>query len=203
MTSSRALGLVLAVLLSGCGTILGYGGDREVRVITNPPGAELLVDGMPRGDRSPCVVHLDPAEEHRIDGRLEDLRGGTQIKRSSSSGLVILDIIFTLGLGIAIDWSTGALYDFPETVTVNLGRARPPEPPLAAQYPPPPALMPHQDPLVPAAAAAPAPAPKRAAPQGGEMRQTNLLEAAPCAICGEAVARGATCRSCGQPGDGR
>lgn len=200
MTSSRGLGLLLVVLLSGCGTILGYGGDREVRVITNPAGAELLVDGMPAAERAPSVVLLDPAEEHRVDAKLDDLRGGTQVKRSSSTGLVILDIVFTLGLGIWVDWTTGALYDFPETVVVNLGRATPKEPPLAAQYPPPPALMPHTDPLVPVAR--PAPAPKRApeVEAGGETRQTNLLQAAPCEICGEAVAHGATaCASCGQP----
>lgn len=202
-------GLVLAcaawiAIAPGCGTIFMLGSDREVQVITNPAGAALAVDSIPSGVTSPGVVLLDPAREHRIDGRLDDLRGGTQITRSTRTGIVVLDIVFTLGLGLWIDWLTGAMYHFPDRVVVNLGRAyAPEEPPIAAQYPPPPALMPHADPIAPARP--PAPPAKRAGVEGGEggeeTRTTDLrrADAGPCEICGELVARGQACPGCGQP----
>ncbi len=204
----KALVLACAAWLAvapGCGTIFMLGSDREVEVITNPPGAALAVDSIPAGASSPGVVRLDPAREHRIDAQLEDMRGGTQIKRSTRTGIVILDIVFTLGLGLWIDWLTGAMYHFPDSVVVNLGRSYPrEEPPLAAQYPPPPALMPHDDPIAPARPRAPAPAPKGAVTQGGESRTVDLrrADAASCEICGEAIARGEPCPQCGQPAEG-
>lgn len=199
MSITRGLAPLLCavVLISGCGTIVGLSGPHEVKVHTNPPGAEVFVDGIATGLRSPATVLVDPGEEHRVDARLDDLHGGSHIKRSASVGVIICDVLFTLGIGISIDWSTGGLYYFPDSVVVNLGRPYGPEPPLAAQYPRPPALMPYSDPIAPARPVAP----KKAAV---ETRHTNLLHAAPCDVCGSSVAQGATCGSCGQPPrDGR
>lgn len=198
----EALVLALATWVAvapGCGTIFLLGTDREVRVVTNPPGAALAVDAIPSGVTAPGVVLLDPAREHRVDARLDDMRGGTQITRSVRTGIVILNVVFTLGFGLWIDWLTGAMYYFPDQVVVNLGRPyEREEPPAAAQYPPPPALMPHADPIAPAPR--PAAPPKRTAPRG-EARTVDLLRAdqAPCEICNEPVVRGQACPACGQP----
>ncbi len=189
----------------GCGTIFMLGADREVQVVTNPAGAVISIDSLPAGATSPSTVLLDPADEHRVDAQLDDLHGGTQVTRSTRTGIVVLDIVFTLGLGLWIDWLTGAMYHFPERVVVNLGRPYVREElPMAAQYPPPPALMPHDDPAAPPRPAAPPP--KGAVVQGGETRTTDLrrADATTCEICGATHAAGQTCPECGQPpaGDG-
>jgi hypothetical protein len=177
---SRAVALLCVTLIAvapGCGSILGYAGDAELHVLTNPAGAELFVDSIPRQGLSPCVVLLDPAEEHRLDARFEDLRGSSQVTRSTRTGVIVANIAFTAGLGLLVDWLTGALYHFPERLVLNLGRPYDRDDrPLAAQYPPAPRLMPHTDPVAPARPLA-----------------------SPCAICGEPTAAEQTCRQCGQP----
>lgn len=198
----KALVLACAAWMAvapGCGTIFLLGTDREVQVVTNPAGAALAIDSIPAGATAPGMILLDPAREHRIDASLDDMKGGTQITRSTRTGIVILNIVFTAGLGLWIDWLTGAMYHFPDRVVVNLGRPYVrEEPPVAAQYPPPPALMPHEDPI-----SRPAPPPAKRPPiaQGGETRTTDLrqADATTCEICGEAVARGQACPACGQP----
>lgn len=184
--ASRAIAFVCALLVAaapGCGSVLGYSSDAELNVLTNPGGAALFVDSMPREGRSPCVVLLDPAEEHRVEARVEDLRGGSQVKRSVRVGVVFGNIVLTLGLGLIVDYMNGALFHFPSHVVLNLGRTTERDDrPLAAQYPPAPALMPH---------AAPAAARQAEAPPASP--------AAPCSICGEPTAADQTCRQCGQP----
>jgi hypothetical protein len=179
--SSRWIAGCLAVALSGCGSIIGLGGDRELRVSSTPDGARLLVDGRTGDQTAPCVVLLDPAEEHRIDGRLDDMRGGTQIHRSTRVGVVIADIVFTAGLGLWIDYLTGAMYRFPDAVMLHVGRTHMPEP-GADEFPPAPHLMPATDPYAPAMTS----------------RTTNVLDAGrACAVCEEPFGRGDTCQSCG------
>lgn len=217
----RALVLVWAVsiaLAPGCGTIFGLAFDRELEVVTNPPGAALRVDAIPISATAPGTVLLDPAAEHRVDAHLGDLHGGTQVTRSTRTGIVVLNIFLTAGLGLWIDYLTGALYHFPDRVVLNLGRPFEHEqPPPSAQYPPAPALMPHTDPLAPPRPAPPAPkgdgvardllapddAPSApATARGAETSRTTDLRRADvtaCEICGAAVARGQTCPRCGQP----
>lgn len=200
----RALIVAFAVwtaVAPGCGTIFGLGTDREVQVVTNPPGAAVAIDSIPCGVTSPGTIQLDPGAEHRIDATIDDLRGGTQITRSTRTGIVILDIVFTAGLGLWIDWLTGAMYHFPDRVVVNLGKPYVrDEPSLAEQYPPPPALMPHVDPVAPPARP-PAPAAKGAVTRSGDSRTVDLrrADASECEVCGAMVARGQTCGQCGQP----
>lgn len=183
---SRAVALVCALLVvvaPGCGSILGYAEDRELEVLTNPGGAELLVDSLPRRGLSPCVVMLDPAAEHRIEARFEDLRGSSQVTRSARTGVVLLNVLFTAGFGLLVDYVTGALYHFPERLVLNLGRSSERDDrPLAAQYPPAPQLMPHSDPVAPA-----------------RQQQAAPASDAPCSICGEPTSADQTCRQCGQP----
>lgn len=184
MTARVLLALVTLALAPGCGTLVGLGGDREVRVASNPDGVSLLVDGRATGLTTPCVVSLDPAEEHRLDGRDDDMFGGTQVHRSTRVGVVICDVIFTLGFGLWIDYLTGAMYRFPDAVVINVGRAHAPDPLASAEFPPAPRLMPATDPYAPATSST-----------------RNVLQddggAARCSVCGDVFGRGDTCASCG------
>ncbi|MCO5170590.1 MAG: hypothetical protein M9894_30020 [Planctomycetes bacterium] len=176
----------------GCGSIVGLAADREVRVVTNPAGAALFVDGAPVNATGPAVVLLDPAEEHRVEARLDGMQAGTQVTRSTRTGVVIANVFLTLGLGLWIDWLTGALYTFPDKVVLNLGRAPgAEEPPLSAQFPPAPRLMPHDDPLAPKA-----PPPKGTVEVRSDLRQAD---ARTCEICRAVVVHGRPCQECGQP----
>jgi hypothetical protein len=115
--------LALVIVQPGCGTILGLGMDREVFIATNPSGATLYKNGIATSVVSPSPVELDPSEEWRIDAHLDDLKGGTQITRSRRIGVCIADILLTAGLGLFVDYLSGAMYFFPDRVILNLGRS--------------------------------------------------------------------------------
>lgn len=132
-----ALLLVLLLALPGCGTLLGHHGFQEVQVITDPAGAQLYVDGVATPVRSPGAIALDPAEEHRVDARLHGLRGGTQVRRKVRIVVAIVDCILTGGLGLTVDYFSGALYEFPAHVVLNLGQAAPVPSQAEVEYPPP------------------------------------------------------------------
>jgi hypothetical protein len=188
------LSLVLA-FAPGCGTLVGLAADRNVAVTTNPPGAQLLVDSSSTNQASPATLALDPADEHRIEARLDDMHSVTQVTRSTRTGVIIADVFLTAGLGLWIDYLTGALYWFPDRVTLNLGRVYPVVPPLAQEYPPAPALMPRTDPAAPPA--------KHAGPTEStsttDLRRADAPKATVCPVCGAEVKAGVTqCPECGQ-----
>jgi hypothetical protein len=148
-TRKPAIALLVALVLvhPGCGTLLGLATERDVFIITNPSGANLFANGSPcNGALSPTTVALDPAEEWRVDARLDDLKGGTQITRSRRIGVVIADVVFTVGLGLWIDYLSGAMYYFPDRVILNLGKSEFSPSTLAASGPEAPATTTALDP---------------------------------------------------------
>lgn len=193
----RGGGLLLLLLaslsLSGCGTIFGLGADQDVFVVTRPPGATLELNHVPLvGLLTPCTVSADTAENQRLvvtytDANGRVLTGRTTFAREVRSWVVLLDGVFTLGLGLLVDWATGAMYRFDrEQVVVNLGKVEfaPPQPePIRIAQPliPRPrdaALDPAPDP-----AARPEPEPERAP--------------GACDVCGERRGKARFCPHCG------
>lgn len=122
---------VLTLSTSGCGLILGYGGPQPVDVITTPEGAELIVDGVAfDGGKTPTQVLLHPKSEHNIEARLPDgSRGQTYISKKIRIPVVVMDGVFTLAIGLLIDYLSGSLYEVETPIQINLGKAPPPAPP--------------------------------------------------------------------------
>lgn len=122
---TRLIACTLAVLLAvgpGCGTIMG-GATQPVKVNTNPPGANLIVDGMPHDELAPCELQLSAKDDHNITATTEDgKRGARHIGRTVRIGVVVLDALLTAGIGLLVDYLTGAMYAVDSQVTINLGK---------------------------------------------------------------------------------
>ena len=117
-----ALAVTLALGGPGCGTIFGYG-TQQVKVVTNPAGANLIVNGIPSEQTAPCELPLSAKDDHNITATTEDgKRGARHIGRTVRIEIVVLDALLTAGIGLLIDYLTGALYELDTPVTINLGK---------------------------------------------------------------------------------
>jgi hypothetical protein len=165
----------------GCGTIFFRFKKQPVFLTTVPEGASYSVDGGPwSGEKTPCKVMIQPNAEHKIALQLiqEDgtkLLGSVDEPRSVRIAIIICDSLLTLGIGLLVDWLTGALFYFPNRrpeVTLQpeggASPARTPEPAEPSVEP-----TPTADPALRA-----------------EKTQS-------CIICGEPRVRGKPCGSCG------
>ncbi len=108
-----------SLLVSGCASIVS-GRHQDVQVISNPPGAEVMIDGMKRGS-TPMVVELKRSERHTIklskEGYLEETRGTKKGFNWWFTGNIIVGGI----IGIIIDFATGAVYKVkPEDINVEM-----------------------------------------------------------------------------------
>jgi len=136
-------GLVLAILLSGCATIMA-GGPDHVPVSTNPPGATVFVDNVPVGT-TPMLVSLDRQRSQGVI-RLE-LAGFmpiTMVRTKSINGWFWANLCIGGVIGIVVDLVTGdvkAFDDVPIALGLTPASGAPMGPPPAAPppgYPPPP-----------------------------------------------------------------
>lgn len=127
----KALCSVLAVALliaPGCATILGKAADQEVDVTTTPPGAQLIVNGVPTSATSPGKIEIDPSEDHSVQAVLGEAKASRAIRKTVRIWAVVVDGLLTGGIGVFVDYMTGALYQFEPKVHLNLGVAPPPMP---------------------------------------------------------------------------
>lgn len=169
----KVLCSVLAVVLTiapGCATILGKAGNQSVDVTTTPPGAELIVDGVPTSKTSPGQIEISPREDHSVQAVLGEAKASRAIRKTVRIWAVVVDGLLTLGIGVFVDYMTGALYQFEPKVHLNLGVAPPPSPTPSNSG----GSSTHVSPLTPQPAA-----------------QT------PCKVCGEPRGDVAPCPHCG------
>lgn len=136
----RALRAALLASLTstavGCATILNED-TRLVTVQSNPPGAQIVVDGVPAGV-TPATIPVSNSDDHHI---VISGPGGAQgcfLESRVGAGWVVLDIILLpLLVPIVVDAITGEWASLGQTACyVNMGgpAALPPAGP-----PPPPA----------------------------------------------------------------
>lgn len=183
MKTTRSARSVLCALLvgttlfgsPGCATILGKAANQPVDVTTTPPGARLIVNGVPTDVTSPGTVELDPGGDHVIGAQLGQAKGQSAVRKHIRAWSVIVNGLLTAGLGVVVDYLTGALYSVEPKLQLNLGVS-----PVAPDRPPP------GDPVTPKR-------PPNRDPNGGT---TNLLES-PCSICGEPRGNKTPCPHCG------
>jgi PEGA domain len=127
MRSALAL---LLVASTGCGTLMAPK-QRPVQVMSNPPGAEVLVDGQSVG-YTPGVVQVENKRDHNITFRLNGYNDGVCLVKSEVAVLwVVLDIWFLVPL--IVDAATGGWKEITTTMcNLNLLplNVPPPPPPL-------------------------------------------------------------------------
>ncbi len=105
---SLLLMIMICVAQSGCATIVSSS-DQEVRVLSDPPGAKIRVDGMLRGV-TPTIVDLERKRRHQLQIEKE---GYETVMRDTGKGFnwwFVGNILFGGIIGIIIDFSTGAVY---------------------------------------------------------------------------------------------
>lgn len=162
------------VIAPGCATIIGKAGMQPVAVTTTPEGARLLVDGAPTEIVSPGTVELSPREEHSVAATLGEAKAQRAIRKTVRIWTVVVNGLLTGGIGVIVDYMTGAIYQFEPRVHLNLGVAPPPMPPQITN----------------------ANGGNGSNQNGGQTQQTNLLDA-PCKVCGEPRGNVSPCPHCG------
>ena len=117
--------LTVAVLLTGCGTLI-HGARQEVFINSEPEGAEVFLNDEAQG-ATPLTLELDRADRYLL--RVEHEGYAPQARRLarradawSIAGLVLWGPFGPVSMGI--DWATGAVYtQQPDAVFIRLTRA--------------------------------------------------------------------------------
>ena len=95
--------LSFLIFLSSCASIL-TGAKRSVLFESNPNGAKVFVNGIPRGD---TPINLNVQADDRIDFRLDNFEERVVVMDSDFNLVAILNGGFLIGWGI--DALTGSL----------------------------------------------------------------------------------------------
>ena len=140
----KAIFIIPIALLSACATIVN-GSSQTVTVSTTPPGATCTVDRM--GARIGAVAQTPGSV--RLDKSKNDLsvtcgkpgfQTATVTKEPSFGGATFGNIIAGGVIGVVVDAASGANYEYPGDIRLELAAEIPPAlPPLALQ---PPAIAP-------------------------------------------------------------
>lgn len=131
-------------MLSACATIIN-GTSQSVTVSTTPPAATCTLDRM--GVRIGAVAQTPGSV--RLDKSKNDLsvtcskpgyQTATVVREPSLSGWTAGNVVFGLvgvGIGAVVDASSGANYEYPADIRMDLAASTPaPLPPLALQAAP-------------------------------------------------------------------
>lgn len=109
MRAPWRIGSVAALVLvagAGCATFI-RGNTTTVTVRSDAPGAEVVVDGEPRGV-TPMAMALDHTVDHDVVVRLGAAERSFRLVSSIEAGWVVLNFFATGIIGIAVDAVTGA-----------------------------------------------------------------------------------------------
>lgn len=112
MKKLMALMLVFSLISTGCATVF-KGGAEPVEFSSNPPGAEVYVDGLQRGT-TPVSVPLESNKTHNVEFRKPGYTTQTSsLSNGVDGGWIVLDVVpgFLLGFiplivdAITSDWN--------------------------------------------------------------------------------------------------
>lgn len=130
------LALCSVVMLPGCATII-HGKNQSVEIMSNPPGADVLVDGQPRGT-TPLKTEMRRGQPHYVQIQKPGYLTETTVTTTKLNATPILNVILGGVPGMAVDLGTGAATDVvPEKVGVSLApEITPPSPVQPASFAP-------------------------------------------------------------------
>ena len=135
------MGLAFAAA-PGCATVAtGGGGDQKVRITTDAPGAEVIVDGRPVG-AAPAEVKLSRRSHHTVEVAAPGFETSRLGIEPQFNPWVIGNVVFGGVVGIVVDFATGATATLkPDELNVTLRPnnpvipANPPVSPASASIP--------------------------------------------------------------------
>lgn len=136
---NRKLTLLLAaspMLLAACASIV-TGSNQSLSVQTEEGGQTVAGANCKLGNDKGAWFVTTPGSVtvHRAYGDLnvhcekKDLPPGTAVVKSSTKGMAFGNILFGGVIGAAVDAGTGAAYDYPSLITVEMGKSETVAPP--------------------------------------------------------------------------
>ena len=116
--------ILLIPMLQGCSTIV-EGSDQTVSVITEPAGAscELMREGQAIGfvNPTPGSIGLEKSSDNvAVRCRKEGHFDGGGVLASGFQDMTFGNILFGGLIGVAVDAASGAMHEYPPSVTVVL-----------------------------------------------------------------------------------
>jgi hypothetical protein len=105
--------LGLAVIVSGCGTIIN-GSSQQVSIASTPSGADVIIDGADVGE-TPITQKLSRKDQHTIELRLDGYESESIIVNRGVSGWVVGNIVLGGLIGLGVDAITGGMYKLDPT----------------------------------------------------------------------------------------
>jgi hypothetical protein len=112
MHATRSLLAVVALgslAFGGCATVF-KSKEGSISVTSDTPGAQVMLDGRPVG-QTPANVTVSNKQSSVITVEAHGKRADCAITSTASGGWIVADIFLTSGLGLIIDWVTGAWND--------------------------------------------------------------------------------------------
>jgi hypothetical protein len=111
----------------GCATVVsGGGGNQKVKIVSEPPGADVTVDGQFVG-AAPVEVLLERKSTHIVDLSAGGYEPTRLAVNSRFNPWVIGNVVFGGLIGVVVDLATGATYHLsPDELTVPLRPMAPP-----------------------------------------------------------------------------
>jgi hypothetical protein len=115
----QLLAVLVTTFLSGCATVTGGSHDQRVHIDSNPPGAQVRVDGQPSGI-TPTDVTLNRRKEHQVQLDLPGCPTYCTTLKPGCNPWIFGNLLVGGVIGLAVDASTGALSTlYPKAVTAD------------------------------------------------------------------------------------
>lgn len=102
--------VIVGLMLTGCATIVN-GERQEFRVISEPSGSAVFVDGFHRGI-TPTIVEMKRNQSHAVTVERPGYKPYRTTVDRSFTGWIFGNLAFGGIIGLFIDLSTGATYEF-------------------------------------------------------------------------------------------
>jgi hypothetical protein len=120
--------LAVEMFLSGCATVVN-GTTQRVSFASDPPGAAVMVDGIPIGD-TPTSIDLKRDSTHLVTVEKNGYVASDRIIEQKTSWWFAGNLLLGGIIGGIVDYSTGAMYNLsPQDVSPVLLAATKPEVP--------------------------------------------------------------------------
>lgn len=104
---------------TGCASIIS-GKTQDVEILSNPPGATVLVDGMMAG-YTPMTKEFKRKKRHEVVLKKEGYIDETRMTKRGYNWWNMGNILIGGIIGIIIDFATGAVYSVePETIHIQM-----------------------------------------------------------------------------------
>lgn len=109
---------LMILILSSCASIIN-GPDQKVRILSDPPGADITINGQLAG-KTPAAFKLIRSKDHVIGLTLEGYIPQSKEVKRTLSGVAIFYLLPGGLLSFGVDATQGSQFCFPDEVHMKL-----------------------------------------------------------------------------------